>query len=99
MFKNTSGKGQSTYSARTSNQQFGGGDQFMQAVGNGIVSPGVVSSNIGTGGQIAVMVDKPAYDSQLRTNTFCHIQPNTWNIQGSILNSGLSMGWLKSNIL
>ncbi|MBD1379386.1 xylulokinase [Metabacillus arenae] len=78
---------------------FGGGDQFMQAVGNGIIFPGIVSSNIGTGGQIAVMVDKPAYDSQLRTNTFCHIKPNTWNIQGSSLNSGLSLNWLKSNIL
>lgn len=78
---------------------FGGGDQFMQAVGNGIVFPSIVSSNIGTGGQIAVMVDKPVYDPQLRTNTFCHIQSNTWNIQGSSLNSGLSLGWLKSNIL
>ncbi|WP_342046834.1 xylulokinase [Bacillus sp. OTU530] len=78
---------------------FGGGDQFMQAVGNGIVFPGIVSSNIGTGGQIAVMVEKPAYDPQLRTNTFCHIHPDTWNIQGSSLNSGLSLGWLKSNVL
>jgi xylulokinase len=78
---------------------FGGGDQFMQAIGNGIVSPGIVSSNIGTGGQIAVMVEQPLYDQQLRTNTFCHIRPNTWNIQGSSLNSGLSLDWLKTNIL
>ncbi|GAA3331516.1 hypothetical protein GCM10020331_088410 [Ectobacillus funiculus] len=74
---------------------FGGGDQFMQAVGNGIVFPGIVSSNIGTGGQIAVMAEKPVYDPQLRTNTFCHIHPDTWNIQGSSLNSGLSLSWLK----
>ena len=78
---------------------YGGGNQFMQAVGNGIVSKGVVSSNIGTGGQISVMVDKMIYDLKLRTNTFCHIKPNTWNIQGSSLNAGLSLGWLKSNIL
>jgi xylulokinase len=78
---------------------FGAGDQFMQAVGNGLISPGLVSSNIGTGGQIAVMVDRTAYDQKLRTNTFCHIKPNTWNIQGSSLNAGLSLQWLKSNIL
>jgi xylulokinase len=78
---------------------FGAGDQFMQAVGNGLISPGLVSSNIGTGGQIAAMVDRPVYDHKLRTNTFCHIKPNTWNIQGSSLNAGLSLEWLKSNIL
>lgn len=78
---------------------FGAGDQFMQAVGNGLISPGLVSSNIGTGGQLAVMVNRPAYDQKLRTNTFCHIKPNTWNIQGSSLNAGLSLEWLKSNIL
>lgn len=78
---------------------FGAGDQFMQAVGNGLVSPGIVSSNIGTGGQIAAMVDRPVYDPKLRTNTFCHIKPNTWNIQGSSLNAGLSLEWLKTSIL
>jgi xylulokinase len=78
---------------------FGGGDQFMQAVGNGLVYPGMVSANIGTGGQIAAMTDQPLYDSKLRTNTFCHIKPNTWNIQGSSLTSGLSLEWLKTNIL
>ena len=78
---------------------YGGGDQFMQVVGNGIVSKGVVSSNIGTGGQISVMVDKMIYDLKLSTKIFCHIKPNTWNIQGSSLNAGLSLGWLKSNIL
>ncbi|MED1203038.1 xylulokinase [Heyndrickxia acidicola] len=78
---------------------FGGGDQFMHAVGNGLVYPGMVSSNIGTGGQIAAMTDQPLYDSKLRTNTFCHVKPNTWNIQGSSLNSGLSLEWLKTNIL
>lgn len=78
---------------------FGGGDQFMQGIGNGIHSPGMVSSNIGTGGQVAAVVDRPVNDAQCRTNLFCHVQQHTWNIQGSSLNSGLSFEWLKSKIL
>ncbi|WP_332634209.1 xylulokinase [Halalkalibacter flavus] len=88
-----------TYLTEQTPVVFGGGDQFMQAIGNGVVTPGVISSNIGTGGQIAVMVNKPLYDVELRTNTFCHIAPNSWNIQGSSLNSGLSLRWLKEKIL
>lgn len=78
---------------------FGGGDQPMQAVGNGIVSPGIVSSTIGTGGQIFTPIDKPLYDKELRTHTFCNAVPGTWNIMGASLCAGLSLKWLKENIL
>ncbi|MCM3270846.1 xylulokinase [Paenibacillus elgii] len=78
---------------------YGGSDQCMQAVGNGIVAPGIVSLNIGTGGQVSTMLEQPLYDEECRMNTFNHIFPNTWNIQGSSLNSGLSVKWLKDNVL
>ncbi|AJY74241.1 xylulokinase [Paenibacillus beijingensis] len=77
----------------------GGSDQCMQAVGNGVVEPGWVTSNIGTGGQVAAMVSNPIYDPQWRMNTFCHIFPGSWVIQGSNLNSGLALKWLKENVL
>lgn len=78
---------------------FGGADQPMQSIGNGIVSPGDVSLTIGTGGQAFTIVDHPKYDNQFRTHTFCNALPGTWNILGATLSAGLSLKWLKNNIL
>jgi xylulokinase len=78
---------------------FGGGDQPIQAVGNGVIEPGTVSSTIGTGGQVFVPVKKPLYDRKLRTHTFCHAVPDTWSIMGASLCAGLSLKWLRDNIL
>lgn len=77
---------------------FGGGDQPMQAIGNGIIYPGYVAANIGTGGQISTLIEQPLYDEQLRTNTFCNVLPKTWNIMGAILAAGLSLKWLTENL-
>lgn len=78
---------------------YGAADQSSQALGNCIYMPGTVSVTIGTGGQIFTPVNNPIFDSQYRTNTFLHALPNTWNIQGSTLSAGLSLKWLKNNIL
>lgn len=78
---------------------FGSGDQPAQALGNGIIHPGTVSVTIGTGGQVFTPVKVPVYDPGLRTHTFCHVIPNTWNIMGATLSAGLSLKWLKNNIL
>ncbi len=77
---------------------YGGGDQPMQSVGNGLVRPGYVASNIGTASQIACCVDRPVYDPQLRTNTFCHADKNIWTILGASLNGGIAQKWLRDNI-
>ena len=77
----------------------GGADQCMQAIGNGIVSPGVFASNIGTAGQISTTAAQPVFDPQLRTNTFAHVVPGHWNIMGACLNSGLSLKWFSREIL
>ena len=78
---------------------FGSGDQPAQALGNGIIHPGTVSVTIGTGGQVFTPVNSPVYDPELRTHTFCHVVPNTWNIMGATLSAGLSLKWLKNNVL
>lgn len=77
----------------------GGGDQPMQAIGNGIVETGTVSCTIGTGGQLFTPIHTPTHDPQLRTHTFCHAVPGTWNIMGATLNAGLSLKWLNRNVL
>jgi xylulokinase len=78
---------------------YGGGDQSMQAVGNGVIRPGILSSTIGTGGQLFITVDKFTYDPKLRIHTFCHAIPNNYHLQGAILSAGLSLKWLRENIL
>lgn len=77
----------------------GGSDQCMQSIGNGIIEPGIFASNIGTAGQISTIVTKPYYDTRLRTNTFAHVVDGCWNIMGACLTSGVSLKWLKNQIL
>lgn len=78
---------------------FGGGDQPMQAVGNGILTPGCVSVTLGTGGQIFAPVGSPVYDPKLRTHTFCHAVKDTWYVMGAILNCCLAQNWFFEKVL
>lgn len=78
---------------------FGGGDQPVQGVGNGVIRSGLMYTNIGTSGQVSIYSDKPMFDSQHRTHTFCHAIKNGWSIFGATLSSGLALKWLKNNIL
>lgn len=78
---------------------YGAGDQQAQSIGNGVIRPGRVISNIGTGGQISAFFSKPVYDRKLRTNTFCHAIKGAYTIYGATLCSGMSMNWIKNKIL
>lgn len=78
---------------------YGGGDSLMQAVGNNMVSPGVLSSNIGTASQLACVLDEPLCDSLYRTNTFCHVRNGHWMLMGANLSGGVALKWLMSQIL
>ena len=75
---------------------YGGADQVMQALGNGIIEPGIVSMTIGTGGQVLTPLRSSVYDSELRSHTFNFILPDTWYFMGAALSSGLSLKWLRS---
>lgn len=77
----------------------GGSDQCMQAIGNGIVTDGIFSSNIGTGGQVSAGMAKPFYDRQFRTSTFAHALPGRWTVMGAVLSAGASMKWLATKVL
>lgn len=77
----------------------GGGDTPMQALGNGMIAPGTLASNIGTASQISSILNKPLYDRQFRTNTFCHVKEDTWMIMGANLSGGVALQWLKNQIL
>jgi xylulokinase len=78
---------------------YGGSDQAMQAVGHGVVAPGALSSTIGTGGQLFAPIAHPAYDPQARLHCFCHVMPDMWHLESAMLAAGLSLKWLRDNVM
>ena len=74
----------------------GGGDQVMQGIGNGVVTPGVASSNIGTAGQLSYRSDSPVVNPDLTMNTFTSYRTDQWLIMGAIMNAGVTLKWFNS---
>lgn len=73
----------------------GAGDQAASAVGNGIVSTGLISSTLGTSGVIFAYTDAPRTDPHGRVHTFCHAVPNKWHVMGVTQGAGLSLRWFR----
>ena len=76
----------------------GAGDQEAQAVGNGIIRPGLLSCTIGTGGQLVTPIDEYRCDPQLRLHTFCHAVPGLWHWEAATLTAGMSLRWLRDQV-
>jgi xylulokinase len=76
----------------------GGGDQAASAVGNGIVSPGLVSCTLGTSGVVFAHMEKVEYDPLGRVHTFCHAVPGKWHVMGVTQGAGLSLQWFRNNL-
>ena len=78
---------------------YGAGDQQAQSIGNGAVREGRMISNIGTGAQVSAFSASDFYDPELRTHTFCHAVPDAYTIYGAMLTGGMSLNWMKNQIL
>ena len=77
---------------------FGGSDVSCQALAQGILDPGTVSSTIGTGGQLFAPLETPQGDPELRLHLFCHCLPDTWHQEAAILSAGLALRWLRDQV-
>lgn len=73
----------------------GAGDQAAQAVGTGIVEPGLVSATIGTSGVVFAHLATAEVDALGRLHTFCHAVPGRWHVMGVMLSAGGSLRWLR----
>jgi len=71
-------------------------DQAAQAVGNGLIDPGVGSVTIGTGGQVFTPLKSPLVERQLRLHLFCHAPSDRWYLLGAMLAAGLSLRWFRN---
>jgi xylulokinase len=76
----------------------GGGDQASSAVGNGIVTTGIVSCTLGTSGVVFAHSDQPQYDPAGRVHTFCHAVKGAWHVMGVTQGAGLSLQWLRNQL-
>jgi xylulokinase len=76
----------------------GGGDQAASAVGNGIVTTGLISATMGTSGVPFAHADQPARDPKGRVHTMCHAVPGKWCVFGCVLAAGGSFQWFRNNL-
>jgi xylulokinase len=76
----------------------GAGDCAAGAVGNGIVSRGVLSTSIGTSGVMFVYSDQVQVDPLGRLHTFCHAVHGKWHLMGVNLSAGGSLQWFRNKL-
>jgi xylulokinase len=76
----------------------GGGDQAASAIGNGIVTRGVVSATMGTSGVVFAHSDEVQVDPAGRLHTFCHAVRGKWHVMGCVLSAGGSLQWFRNQL-
>jgi xylulokinase len=76
----------------------GAGDCAAGAIGNGIVSEGILSTSIGTSGAMFVYSDEVKTDSLGRVHTFCHAVRGKWHLMGVTLAAGGSLQWFRNAV-
>jgi len=76
----------------------GGADNAAGAVGNGIVSEGLLWATLGTSGVIFAHSEKPTLDPAGRVHTMCHAVPGKWCVFGCMLSAGGSFQWFRNQL-
>ncbi|MEW5873234.1 MAG: xylulokinase [Chloroflexota bacterium] len=76
----------------------GGGDQAAQAVGVGVVSPGVVALTLGTSGVVFAATSSPLVEPEGRLHAFCHSVPGAWHFMGVMLSAAGSLQWYRDTL-
>ncbi len=77
----------------------GAGDQPAGAVGNGIVTTGVVSATFGTSGVVFAHSDNPVPNSDGVLQSFCHAVPGKWCVFGCMLSAGGSLQHVRNMLM
>ena len=76
----------------------GGGDGSCAGVGVGCVRPGSAYNYLGSSSWIALTVEKPIVDSQMRTMNWAHCVPGYLHPSGTMQAAGSSYQWLKNEV-
>jgi xylulokinase len=73
----------------------GGGDGQCAAAGTGVVNPGNVMVNIGTGTGVQVFLTEPTFDPAYTLNCASHVVPGAWEMEGHTQASGVVFRWFR----
>ncbi|MEI7954941.1 MAG: xylulokinase [Verrucomicrobiota bacterium] len=76
----------------------GGGDGSCAGVGVGCIKPGSAYNYLGSSSWIALTVEKPIVDEQMRTMNWAHCVPGYLHPSGTMQTAGSSLQWLKEVI-
>ncbi|MDP9474136.1 MAG: xylulokinase [Actinomycetota bacterium] len=76
----------------------GGGDNAAAAVGTGVVSPGIVSSSVGTSGVLFAHTQGFDPDPSGRLHAFCHAVPGAYHLMAVTLSAGGSLSWWRDAV-
>lgn len=76
----------------------GGGDQAAQAVGVGVVQPGIIALTLGTSGVIFASTPEPFIEPEGRLHAFCHSVPGRWHLMGVMLSAAGSLRWYRDTV-
>lgn len=76
----------------------GGGDGSCAGVGVGCVRPGSAYNYLGSSSWIALTVERPVVDPQMRTMNWAHCVPGYLHPSGTMQAAGSSLQWLKETI-
>ena len=75
----------------------GGADNACSAVGNGIVSEGLVLASLGSSGTVVAHTDQMKKDPHGRIHSFNHAVPHRWYLMGVMLSAAASFQWFRDN--
>lgn len=78
---------------------YGSGDTTAVAMGCGMYQEGTAISNIGTGGNFNCYSARDTYDPKLRMQEFCNAVNRSYLLCGAMLSGGLSLSWLKKQVV
>lgn len=76
----------------------GAGDQAAQAVGVGVVKPGMIALTLGTSGIVFTPTESALIEAQGRLHAFCHAMPERWHFMGVMLSTVGSLQWHRDTI-
>lgn len=77
----------------------GGADNACAAIGSGIVDSSKAVLSIGTSGTIVAFCENPNIKTKGNVHLFNHSYPNSWYLMTVMLSAGMSLKWIKEQIL
>jgi len=72
-----------------------GGDQQCAALGMGLLAPGQLVANTGTGSYVIGLSDRPVFDGLMRLSCNVAATPGNYIVEAGILSSGALYAWFK----